>query len=69
MALPSVLNQSDAGFEWIVVNDGADVETRSLLQSLRPAYQLTYLELEHPQEGFGLCAARNLGLAAARGRG
>jgi glycosyltransferase involved in cell wall biosynthesis len=29
-ALPSVLEQTDLGFEWIVINDGADPETKNL---------------------------------------
>ena len=66
-ACPSILWQTDSDFQWVVVNDRADLETRSLLQSLRPPYQFTYLEMEHPTQGFGLCQARNLGLTAATG--
>ncbi|PSB14754.1 glycosyltransferase family 2 protein [Phormidesmis priestleyi ULC007] len=66
-ALPSVLNHSDCEFEWIVVNDGRDAQTRELIQSLQLNCSLVYLELEHPSAGFGLCHARNLGLSVATG--
>ncbi len=69
VALPSVLQQVDSDFQWIVVNDGADPSTRSLIESLHTDCELTYLEMEHPNpiQGFGLCHARNLGLSAATG--
>lgn len=67
-ALPSVLNQTDSEFEWIVVNDGRDPETRDLIQSLEANCSIVYLEMEHPGVGFGLCHARNLGLSIATGR-
>ncbi|BAU15711.1 hypothetical protein LEP3755_62760 (plasmid) [Leptolyngbya sp. NIES-3755] len=66
-ALPSVLKQTDCEFEWIVVNDGKDAKTDALMQSIQAKCSLIYLEMEHPQLGFGLCHARNLGLSAASG--
>lgn len=62
-ALPSVLNQSDSEFEWIVINDGRDLQTRELIQP----FPVVYREMDHPDTGFGLCAARNLGLLIATG--
>ena len=70
-AFPSVCQQSDLDFEWVVVNDGADPETRAvchdLLDPLTVLFPCQYLEMAHPTTGFGLCHARNLGLAAATG--
>lgn len=67
-AVPSVMNQSDCEFEWIIINDGKDPQTRDLIQSLKTdCSMLVYLEMEHPREGFGLCHARNLGLSVATG--
>jgi len=66
-ALPSVLKQSDRTFEWIVINDGKDLQTRDVIQSVHSACSLMYLEIDHPAQGFGLCHARNVGLSIATG--
>ncbi|BAU10406.1 hypothetical protein LEP3755_08900 [Leptolyngbya sp. NIES-3755] len=63
-ALPSILNQSDSEFEWIVINDGRDAKTRELIQ---PFTTVIYREIDHSETGFGLCIARNLGLSVATG--
>lgn len=63
IAIISLLAQTNSNFEWIVVNDGANLETRSLIDSLQTTFPLNYLETPR----IGLCAARNLGLQAASG--
>ncbi|NEU71852.1 glycosyltransferase [Hassallia byssoidea VB512170] len=35
IALPSILNQIDNQFEWIIVNDGGDPETREISAQLQ----------------------------------
>lgn len=69
VALPSVLAQTDRNFEWVVVNDGRDEKTRYLISEVKSKTDITitYLEMDHPEVGFGLCHARNLGLEAASG--
>ena len=67
IALPSILNQCDPNFEWVVVNDGQDSDTRDLITGLSAFCTVTYLEMPHPPEGFGLCHARNLGLNGSSG--
>lgn len=68
-ALPSVLAQSveRSELEWIVVNDGSDPETAQLITQLHPHFAVTHLPMPHPEQGFGLCHARNLGLEHASG--
>ena len=70
-ALPSIQSQTDRNFEWIVINDGANPDTRDIISSIRAKadFPITYIEMEHPlpSSGFGLCYARNLGLDAAGG--
>ncbi|NEQ48471.1 MAG: glycosyltransferase family 2 protein [Leptolyngbya sp. SIOISBB] len=68
-ALPSVLAQSVEGseLEWIVVNDGSNPETAQLIAPLRSHFAVVHLPMPHPEEGFGLCHARNLGLQHATG--
>jgi glycosyltransferase involved in cell wall biosynthesis len=66
-ALPSILQQTDRSFEWIVINDGADPLTRQIIQQLQPKFEIIYLEIEHPKQGFGLAHARNHGLQKATG--
>nr|WP_263627719.1 glycosyltransferase family A protein [Komarekiella delphini-convector] len=70
-ALPSIQSQTDRNFEWIVINDGANPDTRDIINSIkaRADFSISYIEMEHPDpcSGFGLCYARNLGLDAAGG--
>ena len=67
IALPSIQQQSSPQFEWIVINDGCDAETRDLIAQSNFSCCVRYLEMPHPDSGFGLCQARNLGMAAATG--
>lgn len=67
IALPSIQQQTDSTFEWIIVNDGGDPKTRELIAQAQLPCTIRYLELPHPEFGFGLCHARNLGLATATG--
>lgn len=62
-----MLQQTDLDFEWVIVNDGKDSDTHELVQSVEFPFAHQYLEIDHPQEGFGLCIARNLGMDAACG--
>lgn len=70
-ALPSLVQQSNQDFNWILINDGHDLATRELADEVKHSaerrFSFTYLEIEHPsgEAGFGLCHARNSGLAAA----
>ncbi|ODH02270.1 glycosyl transferase family A [Nostoc sp. KVJ20] len=70
-ALPSIQSQTDRNFEWIVINDGANPDTKDIINSIRAKadFPISYIEMEHPlpSSGFGLCYARNLGLDAAGG--
>lgn len=67
IALPSIQHQTHRDFEWIIVNDGCDPATRQLIANAQLPCSVRYLEMPHPEFGFGLCHARNLGLAAATG--
>jgi glycosyltransferase involved in cell wall biosynthesis len=60
-AIDSVLSQSYDDFELIVVDDGSTDGTEKLVASYLP--RLTYLYQEHQ----GVSAARNRGIATARG--
>ncbi len=70
-ALPSIQSQTDRNFEWVVINDGANPDTKDIINSIkaRADFPISYIEMEHPEpsSGFGLCYARNLGLDAAGG--
>ncbi len=70
-AFPSLCQQTDPDFEWVVVNDGADPATRSALHAQLATASVPvrcrYVEMAHPDTGFGLCHARNLGLTIATG--
>ncbi len=61
-AIRSVLDQKDAAFELIVVDDGSQDETPEVLASFGSSIRV----LRQPNRG--VSAARNLGVAAARGR-
>lgn len=67
ITLPSLQAQTDCNFEWIVVNDGCDFATRDLITQTHLPCSVRYLEMPHPNFGFGLCHARNFGLATATG--
>ncbi len=67
MALVSILGQTSRSFEWIVINDGADLATKSLIQGLNPDFPLIYQDMPHPVAGFGLAYGRNFGLSLASG--
>jgi len=67
-ALPSIQQQTDPEFEWIIVNDGCDVGTRELITQSSFSCCVRYAEMPHPNSGFGLCHARNLGLNLATGK-
>src|SRR5437764_14734709 len=60
-AITSVLDQSDRDLELIVVDDGSTDGTRAVIARLAPQIALT----SHPHAG--AYAARNAGLARARG--
>jgi glycosyltransferase involved in cell wall biosynthesis len=67
-AMPSLRQQTCSNFEWVVVNDGCDVETRQAIETFQkanPSLAIQYFDLDHPAEGFGLAHGRNLGLAYA----
>ena len=61
--LASVQSQTFTDYEVIVVNDGSPDRTAEVLRPLRDSGQIRYFEQEHA----GLAAARNRGLAEARG--
>jgi glycosyltransferase involved in cell wall biosynthesis len=66
-AILSLIAQDDQDFEWVVVNDGADPQTREVVQKLEASFSIVYREMSHPQQGFGLAYGRNCGLEAATG--
>lgn len=61
-AIQSVLDQTFADFELIVINDGSTDETESMVQSM-PDKRIVYLY----QDNRGRSMARNLGLRQAKG--
>jgi len=61
-AVQSVLNQSYGDFEYIIVDDGSQEETLAILRSLNDP-RLTVIT----QANAGLSAARNAGIALAKG--
>ncbi len=61
--LDSVFTQTFTDYEVIVVNDGSPDDTGSLLKPLAEAGRICYVEQENQGQG----AARNLGIAQARG--
>ncbi len=66
MALPSVLEQESKNFEWIIVNDGRCELTRKLIEKLDANFPVTYLEMDHLENGFSLCAGKNLAIEHSR---
>lgn len=59
--LPSILAQTMHDFEWVVINDGGDQETKEIITCINSHIEIKYFETPH----IGLCAARNLGLEKA----
>jgi glycosyltransferase involved in cell wall biosynthesis len=66
-AIPSLLEQTDQDFEWVLVNDGADPQTRQVVERLQTNFPIVYCEIERAKKGFGLAHGRNCGLEAATG--
>lgn len=70
-ALASIQNQSERNFELVVVNDGANPNTKEIVTRFKASadFPVRYVEMEHPHpsSGFGLCYARNLGIDVATG--
>ncbi|MBW4559446.1 MAG: glycosyltransferase family 2 protein [Trichormus sp. ATA11-4-KO1] len=62
--LPSILAQTSHDFEWIVINDGSEQETKEIITSINSNIEIKYWETPH----IGLCASRNLGLEKAIGK-
>lgn len=65
-ALASLKEQTSPDFEWIVINDGGDLETRNLIEQTSTNFSLTYREIFHRDRGFALCHGRNLGIKLAK---
>lgn len=63
ICLPSLLSQHYQNFEWIVVNDGSNRDTREIVCSLKSDFEIKYIETSH----IGFCNARNLGLEQSSG--
>ncbi|MBH8566230.1 glycosyltransferase family 2 protein [Nostoc sp. CENA67] len=61
ICLASILSQSQKNFEWVIVNDGADQETRKIIEEIKSPISINYIETPHQ----GLCKSRNLGLEYA----
>ena len=66
-AIDSLKFQSSQDFEWIIVNDGEDIATRELISNSQIDFTHTYLEMLHPDKGFGLSYGRNRGVTMAQG--
>ena len=71
MVLESLAHQRrgrhGAGYEVIVADDGSGIETRALIERLRPAYPVPLLHAWQPDDGFRVAAARNTALLMASG--
>ena len=66
-AIDSLKAQSSQDFEWIIVNDGENIATRELISNSQIDFTHTYLEMLHPDKGFGLSYGRNRGIVMAQG--
>ena len=66
-AIDSLKAQSSQDFEWIVINDGEDIATRDLISNSQIDFTHIYLEMLHPDKGFGLSYGRNRGVVIAQG--
>lgn len=65
-ALKSLQKQTNRFFEWIVINDGGDPETRHLIEQEKTDFKITYREIPQKEFGFALCHGRNLGRSLAK---
>jgi glycosyltransferase involved in cell wall biosynthesis len=61
--LSSIASQTRSDFEWVVINDGSDPETRQVVETAPRDLDVRYIEMPHR----GLVASRNLGLDEAKG--
>lgn len=66
-AISSLLAQTDTAFEWVVINDGGDRATETIVSGLQAPFAVQYQAMTHPEQGFGLAQGRNLGLQRATG--
>ena len=64
--LPTIINQQDKNFEWIIVNDGGNQETKNIIENLDVDFPITYIEMDHLEQGFSLCAGKNLAINNAK---
>ncbi len=65
--LRSLLEQSDAGFEVVVADDGSGPETAAVVDRWQVPYAGRLAHVWQPDAGARLAHVRNLGAAAARG--
>lgn len=65
IVLPSILQQSERNFEWIVVNDGRNKETKKIIEDLNVDFPIIYLEMDHIENGFSLCAGKNIAIQSS----
>ncbi|MHC5755154.1 MAG: glycosyltransferase family A protein [Nostoc sp.] len=58
-ALPSIQSQTDRNFEWIVINDGADPDTKDIINSIKAKadFPISYIEMEHHYRAVALACA------------
>jgi glycosyltransferase involved in cell wall biosynthesis len=64
----SLQQQTSLDFEWIVINDGGDYQTRISVANQIRNFPVIYREIEHSPTGFSLCHGRNLALKLANGK-
>jgi glycosyltransferase involved in cell wall biosynthesis len=65
IALPSIIQQAEKNFEWIIVNDARNQETKKIIDNLTVDFPIIYLEIDHIETGFSLCAGKNLAIQSA----
>jgi glycosyltransferase involved in cell wall biosynthesis len=53
-AIASLQAQTNQDFEWIIVNDGGDTATEELIFNSKFNCSISYCEMPHPANGFGL---------------